>query len=161
MLGSVPSVTLAMTHVLATSHEWSVSTCCILLNFPRFQHAHARTHARAHESYSFASALRMQLAPVLSFLYDSKRLIPLAFPRLIPVQLASGGRAVVTTIHQPSSRLYRQLDMVMLLAEGHVMFYGDASMVRAMHTSMPAHPCWVAVPCMPALHPSLKCVLLL
>ncbi|KAJ9515633.1 hypothetical protein QJQ45_021738 [Haematococcus lacustris] len=40
--------------------------------------------------------------------------------------LASGGRAILTTIHQPSSRLYRQLDQVMLLAEGHIMYYGDA-----------------------------------
>ncbi|GFH21407.1 ABC transporter domain-containing protein, partial [Haematococcus lacustris] len=40
--------------------------------------------------------------------------------------LARGGRAILTTIHQPSSRLYRQLDQVMLLAEGHIMYYGDA-----------------------------------
>ncbi|GLC73199.1 hypothetical protein PLESTF_001346200 [Pleodorina starrii] len=43
-------------------------------------------------------------------------------------QLAAGGRAIVTTIHQPSSRLYRQLDSLMLLAEGHVMYCGDANM---------------------------------
>lgn len=39
--------------------------------------------------------------------------------------LARGGRAVITTIHQPSSRLYRQLDKLMLLSGGHVMYYGD------------------------------------
>ena len=39
-------------------------------------------------------------------------------------QLASGGRAVVTTIHQPSSRLYMQLDKLLLLSEGHVLYYG-------------------------------------
>ncbi|KAG2437947.1 hypothetical protein HXX76_005562 [Chlamydomonas incerta] len=44
-------------------------------------------------------------------------------------QLAAGGRAVVTTIHQPSSRLYCRLDRVMLLAEGHVAYCGDANMV--------------------------------
>ncbi|KAG2493515.1 hypothetical protein HYH03_008330 [Edaphochlamys debaryana] len=43
-------------------------------------------------------------------------------------QLASGGRAIITTIHQPSSRLYRQLDRLMLLAEGHVMYCGDANL---------------------------------
>ncbi|GLI64949.1 hypothetical protein VaNZ11_008354, partial [Volvox africanus] len=43
-------------------------------------------------------------------------------------QLAAGGRAIITTIHQPSSRLYRQLDVVMLLAEGHVMYSGDANL---------------------------------
>jgi len=40
--------------------------------------------------------------------------------------LASGGRTIITSIHQPSSRLYQQMDKLMLLSEGHVMFYGDA-----------------------------------
>ena len=40
--------------------------------------------------------------------------------------LAAGGRAIVTTIHQPSSRLYQQLDKLLLLSGGHVMFYGSA-----------------------------------
>jgi ABC-type multidrug transport system ATPase subunit len=40
-------------------------------------------------------------------------------------QLAVGGRAVVTTIHQPSSRLYQQLDKLLLLSEGHCMYYGE------------------------------------
>lgn len=43
-------------------------------------------------------------------------------------QLAEGGRAILTTIHQPSSRLYRQLDNVLLLSEGHVMYYGAAKL---------------------------------
>lgn len=42
-------------------------------------------------------------------------------------QLALGGRAVVTTIHQPSSRLYQQLDKLLLLSEGHCMYYGEIS----------------------------------
>lgn len=42
-------------------------------------------------------------------------------------QLAAGGRAVVTTIHQPSSRLYQQLDKLLLLSEGHCMYYGWSS----------------------------------
>ena len=41
--------------------------------------------------------------------------------------LAAGGRAVVTTIHQPSSRLYQLLDKILLLSEGHAMYYGAAS----------------------------------
>ncbi|WIA20339.1 hypothetical protein OEZ85_006170 [Tetradesmus obliquus] len=44
-------------------------------------------------------------------------------------QLAQGGRAIATTIHQPSSRLYLQLDTLMLLAEGHVAYYGKADQV--------------------------------
>jgi len=33
-------------------------------------------------------------------------------------QLATGGRAVITTIHQPSSRLFQQLDKLLLLSKG-------------------------------------------
>lgn len=40
-------------------------------------------------------------------------------------QLAAGGRAVITTIHQPSSRLYQQLDKLLLLSDGHCMYYGE------------------------------------
>ncbi|XVE65415.1 hypothetical protein DITRI_Ditri07aG0178400 [Diplodiscus trichospermus] len=41
--------------------------------------------------------------------------------------LASGGRTVVTTIHQPSSRLYHMFDKVVLLSEGSPIYYGSAS----------------------------------
>ncbi|XP_050265204.1 ABC transporter G family member 14 [Quercus robur] len=42
-------------------------------------------------------------------------------------KLASGGRTVVTTIHQPSSRLYHMFDKVVLLSEGSPIYYGPAS----------------------------------
>ncbi|XVE57294.1 hypothetical protein DITRI_Ditri04bG0080000 [Diplodiscus trichospermus] len=42
-------------------------------------------------------------------------------------RLASGGRTVVTTIHQPSSRLYHMFDKVVLLSEGCPIYYGSAS----------------------------------
>ena len=35
-------------------------------------------------------------------------------------QLAQGGRAILTTIHQPSSRLYQMLDKLLLLSEGYI-----------------------------------------
>ncbi|KAI3468516.1 hypothetical protein Pfo_025179 [Paulownia fortunei] len=41
--------------------------------------------------------------------------------------LASGGRTVITTIHQPSSRLYYMFDKVVLLSEGCPIYYGLAS----------------------------------
>ncbi|KAH6804453.1 ATP-binding cassette 14 [Perilla frutescens var. frutescens] len=41
--------------------------------------------------------------------------------------LASGGRTVITTIHQPSSRLYHMFDKVVLLSEGCPIYYGLAS----------------------------------
>mmetsp|Transcript_39200 Transcript_39200/g.92898 ORF Transcript_39200/g.92898 Transcript_39200/m.92898 type:complete len:734 (+) Transcript_39200:104-2305(+) len=39
--------------------------------------------------------------------------------------LAAGGRAVVTTIHQPSSRIFQGIPKLMLLAEGRVLYYGS------------------------------------
>ncbi|KAL8216471.1 hypothetical protein R6Q57_023308 [Mikania cordata] len=42
-------------------------------------------------------------------------------------QLASGGRTVVTTIHQPSSRIYHMFDKLVLLSEGSQIYYGPAS----------------------------------
>ena len=42
--------------------------------------------------------------------------------------LAAGGRAILTTIHQPSSRLYKDLDTVMLLSEGRVLYYGASTL---------------------------------
>lgn len=43
--------------------------------------------------------------------------------------LAESGRSVVTTIHQPSSRLYQKLDTLLLLSEGQRLYYGDAKLV--------------------------------
>eukprot|EP00210_Caulerpa_lentillifera_P009660 g9216.t1 len=40
--------------------------------------------------------------------------------------LADGGRVVLMTIHQPSSRIFQQLSRVILLSEGHVMYSGMA-----------------------------------
>ena len=41
--------------------------------------------------------------------------------------LAQGGRTLITTIHQPSSRLYQQLDELILMSDGHVMYSGRGS----------------------------------
>lgn len=43
--------------------------------------------------------------------------------------LARGGRTVVTTIHQPSSRLYRMFDKVIVLTEGCPIYSGSAGQV--------------------------------
>ncbi|KAK9120301.1 hypothetical protein Syun_017918 [Stephania yunnanensis] len=42
-------------------------------------------------------------------------------------RLARGGRTVVTTIHQPSSRLYHMFDKVVLISEGCPIYHGSAS----------------------------------
>lgn len=55
-------------------------------------------------------------------------------------QLAEGGRSIITTIHQPSSRLYRQLDNVLLLSGGHVMYYGAAKLALDWFAHM-GYPC--------------------
>ena len=43
--------------------------------------------------------------------------------------LARGGRTVVTTIHQPSSRLYRMFDKVVVLSDGCPIYSGHADRV--------------------------------
>jgi ABC-type multidrug transport system ATPase subunit len=45
-------------------------------------------------------------------------------------ELARGGRTLITTIHQPSSRLYQQLDNLILMSDGHVMYSGKGDQVR-------------------------------
>lgn len=44
-------------------------------------------------------------------------------------QLARGGRTVITTIHQPSSRLYRMFDKVVVLSDGYPIYSGHAGRV--------------------------------
>lgn len=43
--------------------------------------------------------------------------------------LARGGRTVITTLHQPSSRLYRMFDKVVVLSEGCPIYCGQAGRV--------------------------------
>ncbi|XP_075659522.1 ABC transporter G family member 21 [Castanea sativa] len=43
--------------------------------------------------------------------------------------LSSGGRTVITTIHQPSSRLYRMFDKVVVLSDGCPIYSGKADQV--------------------------------
>lgn len=43
--------------------------------------------------------------------------------------LAQGGRTVITTIHQPSSRLYRTFDKLVVLSEGCPIYSGNAANV--------------------------------
>ncbi|XP_058744995.1 ABC transporter G family member 26-like [Vicia villosa] len=40
--------------------------------------------------------------------------------------LAKAGRTIITTIHQPSSRIFHMFDKLLLIAEGHPVYYGKA-----------------------------------
>ncbi|GLU05219.1 hypothetical protein SLE2022_223310 [Rubroshorea leprosula] len=51
-------------------------------------------------------------------------------------RLAAGGRTVVTTIHQPSSRIYHMFDKVLLLSEGCPIYYGPASFALEYFSSI-------------------------
>ncbi|XP_031498558.1 ABC transporter G family member 21-like isoform X2 [Nymphaea colorata] len=50
--------------------------------------------------------------------------------------LARGGRTVVTTIHQPSSRLFHMFDKILLLSEGHCIYSGKASEAMGYFSSL-------------------------
>lgn len=54
--------------------------------------------------------------------------------------LARGGRTVITTIHQPSSRLYRMFDKVLVLSEGYSIYYGDSNVVMDYFASVGYDP---------------------
>eukprot|EP00884_Botryococcus_braunii_P008026 jgi/Botrbrau1/17224/Bobra.0621s0002.1 len=51
-------------------------------------------------------------------------------------KLAQGGRSIISTIHQPSSRLFYLLDKLLLLSEGHAMYYGQADKVAEWFHSL-------------------------
>lgn len=40
--------------------------------------------------------------------------------------LSSGGRTIITTIHQPRSSIFKMFDILLLLSEGKTMYYGPA-----------------------------------
>ncbi|KAI4333706.1 hypothetical protein L6164_018479 [Bauhinia variegata] len=51
-------------------------------------------------------------------------------------ELANGGRTIVMTIHQPSSRLYYMFHKVMLLSEGNPLYFGKGSMTLEYFSSI-------------------------
>ncbi|CDP00551.1 unnamed protein product [Coffea canephora] len=50
--------------------------------------------------------------------------------------LARGGRTVITTLHQPSSRMYTMFDKVLVLSEGYPIYSGSASLVMEYFASI-------------------------
>lgn len=51
-------------------------------------------------------------------------------------QLCEEGRTVIATIHQPSSQMFHLFDRIMLLAEGHVAYFGAPSAAISYFTSI-------------------------
>ncbi|XP_047974161.1 ABC transporter G family member 21 isoform X2 [Salvia hispanica] len=54
--------------------------------------------------------------------------------------VARGGRTVITTIHQPSSRLFRMFDKVVVLSEGSPIYSGAASKAMDYFASIGYEP---------------------
>ncbi|URD87076.1 ABC-2 type transporter [Musa troglodytarum] len=54
--------------------------------------------------------------------------------------IAESGKTVVTTIHQPSSRLFHRFDKLILLGRGSLLFFGRASKATAYFASIGCVP---------------------
>eukprot|EP01018_Ginkgo_biloba_P010057 Gb_08303 [translate_table: standard] len=54
--------------------------------------------------------------------------------------IAQSGRTIVTTIHQPSSRLFHKFDKLILLGEGHSIYFGKASNAMDYFSSIGCAP---------------------
>ncbi|CAI0402395.1 unnamed protein product [Linum tenue] len=55
-------------------------------------------------------------------------------------EIAEAGKTVVTTIHQPSSRLFHKFDKLVLLGKGSLLYFGKASEVMAYFSSIGCNP---------------------
>lgn len=49
---------------------------------------------------------------------------------------AKGGRTIVMTIHQPSSRLFYMFDKVLLLSDGNPLYFGKGSEIMDYFSSV-------------------------
>ncbi|KAF6169929.1 hypothetical protein GIB67_034321 [Kingdonia uniflora] len=54
--------------------------------------------------------------------------------------IAKEGKTVVTTIHQPSSRLFHKFDKLILLGKGSLLYYGKASEAMVYFSSIGCSP---------------------
>jgi ABC-type multidrug transport system ATPase subunit len=61
-------------------------------------------------------------------------------------ELARGGRTIITTIHQPSSRIFQMFDKLILLSGGQLLYYGRANAAMAYFTSLGFAPSFATNP---------------
>ncbi|WOG99980.1 hypothetical protein DCAR_0519336 [Daucus carota subsp. sativus] len=54
--------------------------------------------------------------------------------------IAEAGKTVITTIHQPSSRLYHKFDKLILLGKGSMLYFGKASEAMIYFSSIGCSP---------------------
>ncbi|KAG8648769.1 ABC transporter G family member 22 isoform X2 [Manihot esculenta] len=54
--------------------------------------------------------------------------------------IAEAGKTVVTTIHQPSSRLFHKFDKLILLGKGSLLYFGQASEAISYFSSIGCNP---------------------
>jgi ABC-type multidrug transport system ATPase subunit len=54
---------------------------------------------------------------------------------------ADNPTAVIATIHQPSSQIYRIFDRILLLADGHALYEGSGGLAPADHFAAQGLPC--------------------
>jgi ABC-type multidrug transport system ATPase subunit len=54
---------------------------------------------------------------------------------------ADNPTAVIATIHQPSSQIYRVFDRIVLLADGHVLYEGEGGFAPAEYFAAQGSPC--------------------
>ncbi|KAL9235952.1 hypothetical protein vseg_010670 [Gypsophila vaccaria] len=54
--------------------------------------------------------------------------------------IAEAGKTVITTIHQPSSRLFHKFDKLILLGKGSLIYFGKASEVMSYFSSIGCSP---------------------
>ncbi|XP_011047135.1 PREDICTED: ABC transporter G family member 22-like isoform X3 [Populus euphratica] len=54
--------------------------------------------------------------------------------------MAEGGKTVVTTIHQPSSRLFHKFDKLILLGKGSLLYFGKSSAAMPYFSSIGCNP---------------------
>lgn len=50
--------------------------------------------------------------------------------------MIQAGRTIITTIHQPSSKVFHMFDKILLLSDGHPMYYGKAREAMSYFTSL-------------------------
>lgn len=60
--------------------------------------------------------------------------------------LAKGGRTVITTIHQPSSIIFHMFDKLLLLSDGHILYYGHRSEAMSYFASVGFSPSYATNP---------------